>query len=215
MRVLRDSILTVLLSLGVALFAAMHVWRAQLAAVMLRDMGGSSAPVDVYAGIPFVIHDGYATQLCISSHSGRPLPSFVVPVAASRSSSLHAAPARVQAGMPFVVHDGWSTLLCVSTRSGESLVPFIVPCRAGGIRIVNDTALTSTLSESRRVAHEVSETVDKSAGLAASFARNWLRRRRTDGTIRVGVAWGHRCTWPGPPRQVLGSRSGTWRQMVW
>ncbi len=127
MRVLRRPIPSVLLSLGILLYAVTHVRSLLVAAVVLADMRGSGAPTYVYAGIPFVVHDRYATQLCISSRSGRPLPPFVVPAPLSSFGSLSAAPARVQGGMPFVVRDGRSTQLCVSTRGGVPLLPFIVP----------------------------------------------------------------------------------------
>jgi hypothetical protein len=124
---LRRSLPVVLLSLGIVLYAVKHVRRLLVSAVVLSEMRGSSAPTYVYAGIPFVIHDGYATQLCISNRSGRSLPPFVVPAPVSSIGSLRVAPAHVQAGTPFLVHDGWSTQLCASTRSGEPLVPFVVP----------------------------------------------------------------------------------------
>jgi hypothetical protein len=97
-----------------------------LALVVPSHGAGVSGPGYVYAGVPFVVRDSYATQLCIASHSGRALPPFVGP-ADGVGGTQPDGEQRVDAGIPFTVEDGFGTTLCVSTRGGRSLTPFVVP----------------------------------------------------------------------------------------
>jgi hypothetical protein len=96
-------------------------------ATALGDAVLANPPSFVLAGVPFVVRDGYATVLCISSRSGRPLPPFVVPAGQYSVVTVAGANGDVHAGVPFVVRDtnGWQ--VCVSTRGGQSFPPFIAP----------------------------------------------------------------------------------------
>jgi hypothetical protein len=67
MRVLRGSLPSAVLSLGILWYAITHVRALLVSAVLLADMRGSGAPTYMYAGIPFVVQERYATQLCIPS----------------------------------------------------------------------------------------------------------------------------------------------------
>ncbi len=119
--------------LGVIALTVFH-WSVGLAAVV--PSGSAGAPGYVHAGLPFVVRDGYATQFCISSHSGRPLPPFVAPAGAfstgmpfdsfSTGTPLDGQQ-RIDAGIPFTVDDSFGTVLCMSTRGGHVLLPFVVP----------------------------------------------------------------------------------------
>jgi hypothetical protein len=100
-----------------------HESTAVAIAVASRN-AGESAPDYVHAGVPFIVRDAYAAQLCISARSGRPLPPFVTCVDAQGSGD---GLQRVDAGIPFRVNDGSGTTLCVSSRGGQALAPFIVP----------------------------------------------------------------------------------------
>ena len=84
---------------------------------------GTSQPAPVYAGVPFVVRDNYATQTCVSTRAGQTYLPFVVPADAASGSSFE----RVQAGVPFVVRDSNGTQICISTRGGQALPPFILP----------------------------------------------------------------------------------------
>ena len=90
---------------------------------------GISAPHTVKADIPFVVHDSYATQLCVSTHSGR----LIAPVVVSASDPLMGLPAyrrnavKVDANLPFIVRDPHGVQICVSTRSGNALPPIVAP----------------------------------------------------------------------------------------
>jgi hypothetical protein len=123
---LRQPISWCLVALGVAVPTALHA-----SASFALDVPGrgaySDAPGSVHAGVPFVVRDGYATQLCISSHSGRALLPFVVSAGAVDNGMQLDEPRRVAAGIPFTVEDGIGTTLCVSTRGGQPLPPFVVP----------------------------------------------------------------------------------------
>jgi hypothetical protein len=126
MRSLRQPIRWCLVALGVAVPTALHA-PASFALVVPGLGAGLGAPGYVHAGVPFIVRDGYAAQLCVSSHSGRPLPPFVTPAGAFSSGMQPDEPRRVAAGIPFTVEDGSGTTLCVSTRGGQPLVPFVVP----------------------------------------------------------------------------------------
>lgn len=108
-------------------YAAMHIPSVPAPSAVLAGLEGSDASDYVYAGVPFVVHDRYATQICISSRSGRPLPPFVSPALNFAAGGVRSAPASVHAGIPFVVRDGHSMQICVSTREGQPLLPFIDP----------------------------------------------------------------------------------------
>jgi hypothetical protein len=133
MRLMRHPISWFGAVLGVIVLTVFH-WSVSLAAVV--PSGSAGAPGYVQAGLPFVVRDGYATQVCISSHSGRPLPPFVAPADAFSPDMPFDAfstgmplggQQRIGAGIPFTVNDSFGTVLCMSTRGGQVLLPFVVP----------------------------------------------------------------------------------------
>jgi hypothetical protein len=110
----------------VALTAVYWVVGRGYAAVLTR-VGSIGAPSYVHAGVPFWVRDSYATQICISTRSGRPLLPFVAPAVRFGSGASAGTPANIQAGMPFVVRDQLGSQYCISSRGGEPLPPFILP----------------------------------------------------------------------------------------
>jgi hypothetical protein len=127
MRFPRHPLPSILTTLAVVLYGAMHIQSLPAPSAVLARVEGSGAPDYVYADVPFVVHDRYATQICISSRSGRPLPPFVSPALRFGAGGVSPAPDSVHAWIPFVVRDGHSTQICVSTRGGQPLLPFIDP----------------------------------------------------------------------------------------
>jgi hypothetical protein len=125
-RSLRRPIRWCLVVLGVAVPIALHA-PVSFALVVPGSGAGLGAPGYVHADVPFIVRDGYAAQLCVSSHSGRPLLPFVAPAGAVGSGMQPDESRHVAAGIPFTVEDGVGTTLCVSTRGGQPLVPFVVP----------------------------------------------------------------------------------------
>src|SRR5690348_13806719 len=71
-------------------------------------------PTHIVPGIPYVIGDQYAKQVCISSREGRPLPPFIVP--AGQVAVPNTSTQIIKAGIPFVIQDGYSTELCISSH---------------------------------------------------------------------------------------------------
>ena len=124
-RVMRQPLSWSLAALGVAVPTALH-GSASFALAVAGRGDGASAPGYVHAGVPFIVRDGYAAQLCISSRSGRPLPPFVVRADAFGGIQPDGLQ-HVDAGIPFVVKDSFGTTLCVSTRGGHPLAPFVIP----------------------------------------------------------------------------------------
>jgi hypothetical protein len=100
--------------------------RLQFAAV-LAEGSGTGAPASVHAVVPFVVHDSYAIQVCISSRSGRPLLPFILPADSFGAGTHATATADVRAGVPFLVRDANGMQVCVSTRVGQSFPPFVAP----------------------------------------------------------------------------------------
>jgi hypothetical protein len=96
-------------------------------AAALTAAGGTSAPLRVHAGVPFVIRDRYATQICVSSHDGEPLPPFVLPTDGQSPGVVLRLGGQVQALVPFVVRDRNGTQVCVSSRGGRVYLPLVVP----------------------------------------------------------------------------------------
>ncbi|HWE60545.1 MAG TPA: hypothetical protein VHB98_02430 [Chloroflexota bacterium] len=127
MRIVGHLLLWPLIVLGVAgPTVLLTPARVQYAAV-LGDIAGTTAPSYVQAGLPFVVRDSYAAQVCISTSSGRPLLPFLVPVGQTSVITAAGATGDVQAGVPFVVRDSNGTQVCVSTKGGRSFPPFIAP----------------------------------------------------------------------------------------
>ena len=118
------------IAIGVLLFVLGRgggaAWRYTLAAPQFLANG---TPVTVGAGIPFVVHDSYATQVCVSSGSGRLLTPIVVspqdPVLLSTYFRNKAQV--VTADLPFVVRDAHGTQICISSRGGKALPPLVAP----------------------------------------------------------------------------------------
>lgn len=83
----------------------------------------------VHAGIPFMVHDVYATQLCVSTESGRLLTPIVVSAAnpIGNLSILRGTAETVHANIPFVVRDAYGTQVCISSRDGKALPPLVAP----------------------------------------------------------------------------------------
>ena len=127
MRIARQLLIWSLITLGVVVPAVLLKPAGSQYAAVLSDVVGTNAPSYVHAGVPFVVRDSHATQVCVSSQSGRPLLPFVVP--AGQHSGVMAAHTAgdVHAGMPFVVRDTNGTQVCVSTQGGQSFPPFIAP----------------------------------------------------------------------------------------
>jgi hypothetical protein len=115
---------------GMLLFAlgrgAAAVWPYSLVADQLLP---GTAPVTVNAGIPFIVHDSYATEVCVSSGSGRLLTPIVVSAGDPVFNSLYFRDkaVAVQADMPFVVRDVHGTQICISSRGGKALPPLVAP----------------------------------------------------------------------------------------
>jgi hypothetical protein len=84
-----------------------------------------STPEHVLAGVPFVLHDGSGSQVCISSRAGRPLSPYVLPMSTVRFLSPQRIGQIVHPGIPVVLHDGYATLICISSYAGVTLAPFI------------------------------------------------------------------------------------------
>ncbi len=150
MRTVRRAMLYSLLTLGIVAVAVLHGAAGVPSLAALGDLKSISTPTYVYAGVPFMVQDGYATQLCISSRSGWLLPPFVVSAALSASAPPGSA-SEVRAYVPFMVHDHTGTQICVSTRRGQLLPPPVVPLRrissalARVSRSIVSTSFLSTL----------------------------------------------------------------------
>ncbi len=127
MRTVRYAILCSLLTLSFVTFAVLHGAAGVRSIAALSDLAPMSTPTYVYAGVPFVVRDSYATQICVSTHPGRLLPPFVVSADSLYTSAPSGSSPDVQALVPFMVHDHNGTQICVSTRGGQSLPPFIAP----------------------------------------------------------------------------------------
>jgi hypothetical protein len=119
-------LLSPLLTLGIAGLAVIHGTSGARDVAAFAALAFPRTPTFVQAGIPFVVRDGYATQVCVSTRSGRLLPPFVGPADPLDAGVAPDRSATVQVGVPFVVH-GDGTQICVSTRGGRSLPPFILP----------------------------------------------------------------------------------------
>jgi hypothetical protein len=122
MRIARYLLIWSLVTCGLAL-VALHRPVALKYAATLGDLARTSTPADIAAGVPFVVRDSYATQICVSTRAGQPYPPFVAPADSSTGGSYE----RVQAGVPFLVRDRTGTQVCISTRDGQALPPFIMP----------------------------------------------------------------------------------------
>jgi hypothetical protein len=122
-----SQIIWPLLTLGVPVSAALLKPATTLYATVVGDSVGGSVPAYVHAGVPFVVRDAYASQLCMSSRSGRPLLPFILPATQLDGGTPASGTADVQAGVPFMVRDANGVQVCVSTRGGHSFPPFIVP----------------------------------------------------------------------------------------
>jgi hypothetical protein len=127
MRIVSHLLIWSLVTLGVLVPTLMLEPPGSLYATVLGDGAGTSVPDHVHAGVPFVVRDSYASQVCISSRSGRPLPPFVLPPTQFGVGSPASGTADVRAGVPFVVRDANGIQVCVSTRGGQSFPPFIAP----------------------------------------------------------------------------------------
>lgn len=85
----------------------------------------------VLAGVPFIMRDDYATQMCVSSRAGRLLPPLVLPPEPFSSHVTHIITyMRVRAWVPFMVQDGKSMQLCISSKGGDAFLPFLAPRRS-------------------------------------------------------------------------------------
>jgi hypothetical protein len=96
-----------------------------LFAAVQSESTSERIPPYVQAGVPFTIRDRYATQVCISSSPGQPVPPFVIP---SNAHSRFApfAPS-VQTWVPFIVHDAHGAQICISSRGGQVYLPLVIP----------------------------------------------------------------------------------------
>ena len=94
---------------------------------VLDEFTSMKATSYVHAGVPFLVQDKYAIQLCISTRSGQPLPPFILPANQPNAFIAARTSREVQAGVPFVLQDSNGTQICVSTRGGKLFPPFVVP----------------------------------------------------------------------------------------
>ena len=127
MHIARHLVIWFLITLGVVLPPLLFKPVTLQYTGVLGDLVGTNVPAHVQAGLPFVVRDSYATQVCISSRSGQPLPPFVAPADRFSFGAPTLAPTYVQAGVPFMLQDSNGTQICVSTRRGQVLPPFVVP----------------------------------------------------------------------------------------
>ena len=159
MHTVRRATLYSLLTLGIIAVAVLHGAAGVPSLAALGDLRSISTPTYVYAGVPFMVQDSYATQLCVSSRSGWFLPPFVVS-GARFGGTPTGSPSEVRAYVPFMVHDHGGTQVCVSTRSGQLLPPPVVPIRrissalARVSRSIVSTSFLSTLIAQYR-SHQV------------------------------------------------------------
>jgi hypothetical protein len=127
MRITPHLLIWLLITVGVVVAIALLKLASWQYAAAFGAAVGTTAPSYVQADVPFVVRDSYATLLCISSHSGRPLLPFVVPASQYGEGTAASADGDVHAGVPFVVRDSSGSQLCVSARGGQSVPPFIEP----------------------------------------------------------------------------------------
>ena len=127
MRVLRQPLPYILATLSLVTVIVFHLRGDPVYSAVLEAANGTIAPDYVHAGVPFIVRDHYATQICVSTRSGRPLLPFVSPVPRYTFNTGSGAPARVRAGVPFEVRDNNGVQICISTRGGQPLLPFIYP----------------------------------------------------------------------------------------
>lgn len=130
MPTIRHSATTPVVTLGVFLVATvvsiLCLPGSIVYSAILTNMPDAPAPGYVQAGVPFMVRDGYATQICVSTHAGRPLLPFVTP-SATFGAAARREPDHVHAGVPFTVQDGHGTQICISSRGGQPLPPLIGP----------------------------------------------------------------------------------------
>jgi hypothetical protein len=127
MRITFQILIGFMARLAIVALTALHWVVGTGYAAALGRIGSKSAPEYVHAGVPFLVRDSYATQICISTRSGRPYLPFVAPASWFGSGGYAGTPASVQAGKPFVVRDQLGSQYCISSRGGEPLLPFILP----------------------------------------------------------------------------------------
>src|SRR5438128_9426196 len=84
-----------LLTLGVVVPIVLLKAASSQDAAIRGAHAGTSQPAPVYAGVPFVVRDNYATLTCVSTRAGQTYLPFVVPAAAASGGSFE----RVQAGV--------------------------------------------------------------------------------------------------------------------
>jgi hypothetical protein len=125
-RITRHFAPWLLIALGVLVVIVLtNLERLRYAAV-LGD-AGAGIPSQIRAGVPFVIRDRYATQFCVSSRGGQPLPPFILPADQPSMGFSVRLGGEVQAFVPFVVRDRSGTQVCISSRGGRLYPPLVVP----------------------------------------------------------------------------------------
>jgi hypothetical protein len=130
MRIARHLLIWSPISLSVAVAAILTRSASLMYVAVLSDRNSQDAPSyfeapsHIQAGVPFIVRDNYATQVCISTRSGKPLPPFITPP--GQFDVVLQGPVRVQAWVPFEVQDSYGSQICISSRGGEPLLPFVV-----------------------------------------------------------------------------------------